>query len=127
MCQCRWACSRSTVLSLCWTLRLGWTTLTRLGCLRLALTLTSCSGTCGLVGLRCTAAIAAVATTIAATTLTAIAVLLATATAAQLDRLCFGFWIRFEAGNELNRDFALDEAFDVTEQLMLIHADQRYR
>ena len=71
-----------------------------------------------------TAAITAAVTAIAAATLTIAAA--TAATTAQLDWLRFRFWIRLEAFNEFDWNFALDEAFDVVQQIMFIHANQRH-
>src|SRR5450830_55459 len=112
--QCRWTrCWAATWTSRSWTLRFARTTWLGRLCLRLSAT----------ARLLRTAAITAAVTAIAAATLTIAAT---AATTAQLDWLRFGFRIRFEAFDEFDWNFALDEAFDVVQKIMLIDADQRH-
>src|SRR5450830_1276857 len=100
-CRARWTCCRSTVLRRTLTLRLGRAALTRLT----------------LSGLRLLGTAATTLTTIAATT---------TATAAQLNRLRFGLGIGFEAGDDFDRDFTFDEAFDIEQHVAFVDAHQRH-
>src|SRR5450830_1444018 len=123
MCRCRRPCTRSAVLSRTLALWLGSATLTRPGRRLLALPR---AGARFFRLLRATAATPTTAGIAATTTATALATLTAATTAAQLNRLRLRFWIRFKTRNDFDRDFALDEAFDVVQHVALVDAHQRH-
>ena len=67
---------------------------------------------------------ASAAVTASATTITAPAAIAAAPLTAVLNRLCLNRGIRLEARLGNTRNFALQQAFDIAQQFMLIHADQ---